>query len=247
MVMMSPTVCTEYTKSKEVIWQQYRLYLAIAEWQTLGGEPFLILGPESEKIWCLKKVQYLQKYHCQWTLLRGRQPKWICHNSAISHKHLSFYRPRVSKWFQRTGNFVQFLEIVHRRQKVILIQAPRNRPFALISDFLDLANLSLREEAAFATTWIKDRREGLKLLNLGQASSTGPAVRSDAKNTTADVQHALEQCESLGSGKNSILHGNPSAIAMVFSPLMSVFRRQWLPNASGESTASGKPVPDLLA
>ena len=47
----------------------------------LGGKHFLILGPESGKIWWLTMVQYLQKkYHCQWTLLRGKKPKWIFHN-----------------------------------------------------------------------------------------------------------------------------------------------------------------------
>ena len=46
---------------------------------------------------------------------------------------------------------------------MISIQAPEFRQFALISDFLDLANLSIRKEAALATNWIKDRLEGLKL------------------------------------------------------------------------------------
>ena len=40
--------------------------------------------------------------------------------------------------------------------KVILIKAPHFRQFALISDFLDLANLSIRKEATLATNWIKD-------------------------------------------------------------------------------------------
>ena len=46
---------------------------------------------------------------------------------------------------------------------MISTQAPQYRQFALISDFLDLANLSIRKEAALATNWIKDRLEGLKL------------------------------------------------------------------------------------
>ena len=49
------------------------------------------------------------------------------------------------------------------KAKVISTQAPQYRQFALISDFLDLANLSIRKEAALATNWIKDRLEGLKL------------------------------------------------------------------------------------
>ena len=77
---------------REVIWQQYRLCLAVAEDQSPGGEHVLIPGPESGKIWWLVKIQHLQKYHCQWTLLRGRRPKWIFHS------HLSLYQPRVSIW-----------------------------------------------------------------------------------------------------------------------------------------------------
>ena len=60
-VVMSPTVTTKNSKQKEIIWQQYRLCLAVVEYQILGGDNFLILGPESGKIWWLKKVQYLQK------------------------------------------------------------------------------------------------------------------------------------------------------------------------------------------
>ena len=60
-VVMSPSVFTEYTNQKEVIWQQYRLCLAIAEFPVLGGKHVLILGPKSGKIWWLEKVHYLQK------------------------------------------------------------------------------------------------------------------------------------------------------------------------------------------
>ena len=52
------------------------------------------------------------------------------------------------------------------KAKVISIQAPQYRQFALISDFLDLANLSIRKKkTTLATNWIKDRHEGLKLQN----------------------------------------------------------------------------------
>ena len=78
--------------------------------------------------------------------------------------------------------------------KVLSTQAPQLRQFALISDFLDLANSSLREEPALATNWIKDRHEGLKLQNLALATVTGAAIRSYPDNTTADVQHAVNQC-----------------------------------------------------
>ena len=60
-VVTSPTVFLPKTPGKkEVLWQQYRLCLAVAEYQILGGKHFLFLGPESGKIWCLKKVQYFQ-------------------------------------------------------------------------------------------------------------------------------------------------------------------------------------------
>ena len=114
---------------------------------------------------------------------------------------------------------------------MISIQAPQYRQYSLISDFLDLANLSIREEAAPATNWIKDRPEALKLQNLALATLTGPAVRSFPKNMTSDVQYALNKCESLGSGKQlTPLHGNPQAIAKDFSPHMAVLRRHFLPN-----------------
>ena len=66
--------------------------LGVAQHQILGGKHFLILGPESSKTWWLKKVQYLQKkYHCQWTLLRGKKPKWM---------------------FSKFGKFLRLLELV---------------------------------------------------------------------------------------------------------------------------------------
>ena len=93
---------------------------------------------------------------------------------------------------------------------------------------------------------------------------TGPAWNSFPKFfSTSDVQYAIDKCESLGSGKQLILHGNPSAIAKDFSPHMAIFRRHFLTTmhfkcckllqgtlgrnfdifaASGESTALGAPL-----
>ena len=191
----------------------------MAEYQILGGKQFLFLGPESRKIWWLKKVQYLQKkYHCQWTLLRGKKPKWIFHNCCNRFGPLELVpasRERVvpTEWQVRT-----ILGDCRSKAKVISIQAPQYRQHALISGFLHLANLSIREEAALATNWIKDRPEGLKLQNLALATMTRPAVRSQPKNMTAEVQYAINKCESSGLGKQLILHGNPSAIAKDFLP-----------------------------
>ena len=63
------------------------------------------------------------------------------------------------------------------RARVIPVPAPQYRQYALISELVDLAHLSVREEAALATNWIKDRPEGLKLQNLALATMTGPDCR----------------------------------------------------------------------
>ena len=155
--------------------------MAVAEYQGLGGKHVLILGPESGKIWWLKKVQYLQKkYHCQWTLQRGKKPEWIFHIFGILLCPLELVpasRERVvpTEWQVRTvlGDCIS-------KAKVISIQAPQYRQYALISEFLDFANLSIRDEAALATNWIKDL-SGLQLQNLALATMTGPAVRGQQK------------------------------------------------------------------
>ena len=75
---MSPTFETKDFE-KAMVWQQYHWCIDMAEHQILGGKHFLILDRIQD--WWFKKVQYLQKkYHCQWTLLRGKKPKWIFHN-----------------------------------------------------------------------------------------------------------------------------------------------------------------------
>ena len=116
------------------------------------------------------------------------------------------------------------------KAKVIPKQAPQYRQYALITDFLDLARLSIREEAPQATNWIKDQPEELKLQNLALATMTGPVLRSLPKKLTADVQYAIDKTESLGSRQQLILHGNSSALAGGFSPHMAVIRRHLLPN-----------------
>ena len=146
--VMLPTVFTRYTNQKEVIWQQYRLCLAIAEYQILGGKQFSYFATICKKIWCLKKVQYLQKkYHCQRTLLRGKQPKWIFHNCGDLLCPLDFLpasRERMvpTEWQVRSvlGDCLCMAKLMSNR-------APQYRQYILINDFLDLANLSIREEA----------------------------------------------------------------------------------------------------
>ena len=52
-VAMSPTVATKSHKQQEGIWQQYDLCLAVA---ILGGKHFLILGPETVRVWQEEKI-----------------------------------------------------------------------------------------------------------------------------------------------------------------------------------------------
>ena len=226
-VVMSAMVTTKNSEQKEVMWQQYRLCLAVAEYQVLGGDHFLILGPESGKILVLSQVHYLQKkYHCQWTLLRGKNPKWIFfQNFGDLLRPLEFVPVSSGHLVPTEWQVRSVLGDCISKAKVRSIRAPHSRQCALMSDFLDLAKLSKQEEAVLATNWIKDRPEGLKLQNLAMATLTGPPMSSQRKNITADVQYAVNKCESLGSGKQLVLHWNPLAIAKDCSPHMAALRR----------------------
>ena len=155
--------------------------------------------------------------------MRGNNPKWIFRNLGNLFRPLELVpasRERVvpTEWQIRTvlGDCIS-------RARVIPVQAHQYRQDALISDFLNLAKLSIREEEVLATNWIQDRPEGLKLQNLALATMTGLAVSTLQRNMTADIQHALNKCESLGSGKQFILHGHPSAIAKDFSRMWRSF------------------------
>ena len=72
-------------------------------------------------------------------------------------------RERVvpTEWKVRTilGDYIS-------KARVITARAPQYRQYAWISDSLELANLSVQEEAALATNRIDDRPEGWKLQNL---------------------------------------------------------------------------------
>ena len=88
------------------------------------------------------------QYHCHWTLLRGKKPKWIFHNLGTLLRPLELgpaSRERVvpTEWQVRTvlGDCIS-------RARAILCQVPQYRQYALISGFLDLAHLSIQEEAA---------------------------------------------------------------------------------------------------
>ena len=140
-----------------------------------GGKHLLLLGPESGRTWWLKKVQYIPKSTtANEPSCVERTPSGFFTILAICYNHWNQFQHRVGDCISKA--------------KVISIRAPRYRQYALISDLLDLDNLSVRKEAGLATNWIKDRPEGLKLRNLALATVTGPAVRSSPKNVTAYVQ-----------------------------------------------------------
>ena len=117
---MSSTVATKSYKQQEVISQQYHLCLAVSQHQILGGKHFLILGPETGKIWWLKKVQDLQKK----VPLPMDPPPWrktqvdfftilaICYDFKNQSP-----ASRVSEWFRQNGKFGQNMETVYQKQK----------------------------------------------------------------------------------------------------------------------------------
>ena len=183
----------------------------MAEHQIVGGKHFLILGPESGRIWWFRKVQDLQRrYHCQWTFLRGKNPKWIFHNLGTLLRPLEIIpvsRERVvlAEWQVRT-----ILGACISKAKVITVQSPQYRLHALICDFLDLANLSVEEEAALATNWIDDRLEGLKLQNFASATMAGPVMNSLPKIRLRTSSTLLTNASLWAHSNNYTAYGSPS-------------------------------------
>ena len=132
------------------------------EWQSIKSSAeniYLILGPESGKYLVVeKKVHHLQKKdHCQWTLVRGKNPEWIFFILlATCWNHLSSYQPRASIWFQRNGKSDQSLETVYPRQKWFQFERHNigNMRWSVTSRILQI--WAYKSEAALATNWIKD-------------------------------------------------------------------------------------------
>ena len=160
-----------------------------------------------------------------------RNPSVFSHNVGYLVQPLAFVpispeRVVTTEWQVQT-----ILRDYISKAKVISIQAPQYRHVALISHFLDLANLSKKEEGTLATNYIKDRLEGLKLRNLALATITRPALRSYAENMTADVQHALEKCESLGSRKQLVPSpGIHRQLQRIYPRIWQFFDVIFLPN-----------------
>ena len=64
------------------------------------------------------------------------------------------------------------------RWQTLFSQHLKPHAHLVMSDFLDLANLSIQEEAALPTNWINDRPDGLQLQNLALATMAGPVMSS---------------------------------------------------------------------
>ena len=116
------------------------------------------------------------------------------------------------------------------RATVVPAQAPQYRQCALVSEFMDLANLCVQEEAALAANWIKDRPEWLKLQNPYVGPPDGPIYRKVTRKSNCRRPLRNQQMRICGLKEQLILHGNPSAIARDFSPHVAVLRRHFLPN-----------------
>ena len=160
-VVMSPTVETRSFKKKEVVWLQYHLCMDVAEHQILGGTlPYF--GTRIRKDLVVEKrcnISRKKSTIANGPSLRGEKPTWIFHNLGNLLRPpelLPASRERVvpTDWKVRAvlGDCIS-------RATVIPAQAPQCRQYAVISVFLDLDNLSIQEEGAVASNWIKEYRQ----------------------------------------------------------------------------------------
>ena len=144
------------------------------------------------------------------------------------------YRLRVSEWFQRNGKFVQFLEMVYRRQK--WSQFKRHS--------IGILRWSLT--SWILQNWVKQRKQHSPRIG-SRTDHKGWNFRTWRWPPLQEQHHAVIQktrlrmfstlfkkCESLGSGKQLILHGNSSAIARIFHRICQFFDVIFLPNMQFE-------------
>ena len=100
----------------------------------------------------------------------------------------------------------------------------QHRQYLLISDFLDLANLGIQEEAALATNWIKDRPEGWTLRwRPGRADLKAVYCKTQLQTSTTQSTNAnLWLMETIDPSRQSI--GNCKG----FFPHVAVLRRHFV-------------------
>ena len=98
-------------------------------------------GTRIRKDLVVEKVQYLQKkFHCQWTLLRGKKPKWIFHNVVNLPCPFELVPALREREVPMERQVQTVLGGSISKANVISIQAPHYRQYALFSDFLEHAN-----------------------------------------------------------------------------------------------------------
>ena len=116
--VMSKTVTTKNSKQKEVIWQQYRLCLAVVEHQVLGGKLSYFGTRVTKDLVVEKRYKTFRKsitangHSCV-----ARNPSRFFITSAICCVHWKKYEPRVCEWFHGMASPVQSLETVNPGQK----------------------------------------------------------------------------------------------------------------------------------
>ena len=104
---------------------------------------------------------------------------------------------------------------------MISIRAPQYLQYALIRDFLDLVNFSTPGNSSGHRKRSKvDLKVEASEPGMGHCDRDG--LRSHTKYLTADVQYAIDKCESLGSSKQFILHGKG-----IHRKLQKIFQCMW--------------------
>ena len=167
----------------------------------------------------------------------------------------SFARKATQVDFHNLDDLLQPLEVVPiSRERVVPTEW---QVLSVLGDCIWKAKSDFDSSATVSAICADQRRPGSckieykRRSNIGHELDHGPTQRDEtsepsvghnyrpsitqlSKKMAADVQHALEKCESLGSGKQLILHGNPSAITGYYSPQMSVLRCHLLQNMQFE-------------
>ena len=172
---------------------------------------FLFWDQDQERFGGWKRCNISRKVPLPMNLLRGEKPKLILHNLAIFCVHWSFMPASRERVVPTEWQVRTVLGGCVSRAKVL--------PGLCPSECTRASRIDPRSE------------------NFTSATRTGRSTGSLQENLTADVHCAINKFESLGSGKQLILHGNPSAIAKGFfsvygSPPTSFFAECALPMLS---------------
>ena len=119
--VMYPTVTAKNSKQKRGYMATVLSVLGRSRIpKSLVGEHLLTLGPESGKIWWLKKGNntFRKSITANGLSCVERNPSGFFIILAISYNHLSLFQTHANMWFQQNDKFEQFLETVYPRQKL---------------------------------------------------------------------------------------------------------------------------------